>query len=72
MRACTKHIHAASKFSSICVALVQLVYQRVPGVLTTAVGYTAGQTLNPTYKEVCSGKTYHAEAVQLTYDPAVC
>ncbi len=47
-------------------------YQREPGVLTTAVGYTAGKTLNPTYKEVCSGKTYHAEAVQLTYDPAVC
>ena len=39
------------------------------GVFTTAVGYAAGSTPNPTYKEVCSGLTGHAEVVQITYDP---
>src|SRR5437867_13331956 len=41
-----------------------------PGVFTTAVGYAAGLTPNPTYREVCSGMTGHAEVVLLVYDPA--
>lgn len=49
---------------------VELYYQRQEGVLQTAVGYTAGQKENPTYREVCSGSTGHTEAVQMTYDPA--
>ena len=40
-----------------------------PGVLTTAVGYAAGETKNPTYKEVCSGRTGHNEVVLVVYDP---
>ncbi len=45
-------------------------FWETPGVITTAVGYQGGHTPNPTYDEVCSGRTAHAEAVRVVYDPA--
>jgi len=46
-------------------------YWQLAGVYTTAVGYSAGYTPNPTYREVCSGMTGHSEVVRVVFDPAV-
>ena len=47
---------------------VELVFQRVPGVVETEVGYCQGVKKNPSYEEVCSGSTGHTEAVKVTFD----
>merc|ERR1711976_144731 len=47
----------------------ELEYMRVPGVVATAVGYTQGEKIDPSYKEVCSGTTGHTEAIQVVYNP---
>jgi peptide-methionine (S)-S-oxide reductase len=46
-------------------------FWQLPGVVSTAVGYAGGSTPNPTYQEVCSGRTGHAEVVLVVYDPAL-
>mmetsp|Transcript_25023 Transcript_25023/g.73979 ORF Transcript_25023/g.73979 Transcript_25023/m.73979 type:complete len:233 (-) Transcript_25023:355-1053(-) len=55
-------------FAGGCFWGLELAYQRVPGVVSTSVGYTQGHKPGPAYEEVCSGSTGHTEAVQCTYD----
>lgn len=53
-----------------CFWCVEAVYERLPGVLDVESGYAGGKVENPTYDEVCSGRTGHAEVIRITYDPS--
>lgn len=58
-------------FANGCFWCTEAIFQDVNGVISVTSGYTDGHIKNPTYKEVCTGETGHAECLQIVYDPAI-
>src|SRR5438552_10827857 len=57
-------------FGTGCFWCTEAIYKELNGVISVMPGYSGGHTVNPTYKEVCSGETGHAECTQIVYDPS--
>ena len=62
---------AIATFAAGCFWGIEAAYQQIPGVIATRAGYTGGEFPDPTYQDVCSDLTGHAESVQVEYDPDI-
>jgi peptide methionine sulfoxide reductase msrA/msrB len=63
--------HEVATFGAGCFWCVEAVFRELRGVVSVVPGYAGGRTENPTYEQVCSGRTGHAEVARITFDPAV-
>lgn len=61
--------HEVATLGAGCFWCVEAIYQQLEGVVKVESGYSGGQTAHPTYEEVCTGRTGHAEVIQVTFDP---
>lgn len=57
-------------FGGGCFWCTEAIFQELEGVISVTSGYAGGKTINPTYEQICTGTTGHAEVIQITYDPA--
>ena len=58
-------------FGAGCFWCVEAVFEQLDGVIDVRSGYTGGTTENPTYEDICTGKTGHAEVIQIDFDPSL-
>lgn len=63
--------HEKATLAGGCFWCIEAVYKRISGVVSVTSGYAGGHVSNPTYKEVCTGQTGHAEVVQIEFDPTI-
>ncbi|HEV8218408.1 MAG TPA: peptide-methionine (S)-S-oxide reductase MsrA, partial [Gemmatimonadaceae bacterium] len=67
----TEHSRETATFGGGCFWCLDAVFRQLNGVETVVSGYAGGETTSPSYRDVCSGTTGHAEVVQITFDPAI-
>ncbi len=66
-----KSVNKTATFGTGCFWCSEAIFSELKGVVSTTPGYSGGTKVNPTYKEVCTGETGHAEVIQVVYDPSV-